>query len=570
MFLGDSSVNEAQDLTIALVNGITPTMAAGPIANFIGTAGDIAGDTVTFENLSRAGRARFDVTVPGVALDLFANTGFPDPITAGSEIAVDSFELAFEGVPAAILGTVNGLFSGTIVAIQDEVTLEVDPGAVNVVFSLRDDVVTPLVRGLTRVVLRVNGTEVASDLFFGDSSLDDATGVSLMLTQAELEAAAALEVAILLGDEEAIAAARTVLELAVEEALANAALPVVAPEPAPGVTPATFDGDVADLEGLAVEFANNSREDQARFDITIADINLGLFTLPEAFAAGETADCGGIGDLSVVCPGDGVVVDSFTATFTDELGDIIRVFGVDIATVAAQENVDADGIGDGTARQDVAQVLFSIRGEDVAPLVPGIGTVTVAVDGVPLASAALIGDSDAANAQDVVVVTVSSLADGIGAIDTAAVEAAAAAADTVRVIASSGLVDRRGRIRLEGSCQAEAQATAPGLRCNTREDNTYRCDGRGLEPRRRIEVSCLGPASTVPSAPGVEVLPTDPTVAGIGAADDRGGVRIAGHCNVGSAVSDTVGVRCSTRRSGDFRCTGRGLADGREVTISCR
>jgi hypothetical protein len=137
-----------------------------------------------------------------------------------------------------------------------------------------------------------------------------------------------------------------------------------------------------------------------------------LFTLPPAFAIGETAGCGAANDLTIVCAGDEVAVTGFTTSFFDANGNLIRTFAEDNVQVVSQEVLDANGIptvdanGVPVVRQDVAWILFSIRFGDVTALVPGASTVEVSLNGVLLASATFTGDSAVNNAQDVVIPSV--------------------------------------------------------------------------------------------------------------------------------------------------------------------
>ena len=138
----------------------------------------------------------------------------------------------------------------------------------------------------------------------------------------------------------------------------------------------------------------------------ITDVPLSTFDLPDEFFIGETLGCGGPGDRSIVCVGDEVAVTRFTATFTDGLGNHIQTFGEDTVQAVSQELFLADGVtpltdanGIPLVSQTVTWVLWSIRFEDVGPLVPdGLSLVTIRLDDTVLAQAALTGDSVAGDA----------------------------------------------------------------------------------------------------------------------------------------------------------------------------
>jgi len=413
-FVGDSSVNTAVGVVIELVNGApapNPALVALPSAAFNGLAADIDGTTVTFLNDSRPGQARFEVTVPAVDIDLFGGVNGLDPafsggitpgcgplpqVCPGDEIPVgdSSFELVFTTIT---LGVETGRVTPVITAIANlgagglaDGTARQD--AVDVFFSLRDADVAPLINGLTNVSVLVNGTAVAEVVFFGNSTLNSALDVLVLTTQAEIEAAAALQVAEILGDAAGIAEAQAALNAAIAAA-PNPGLPLV--------PTAAFNGAAAAIDGAAVTFVNDSRPDQARFEVTVPAVDIDLFGgvngLDPAFSAAATAGCG---PLPEVCPGDGIPVGdgSFQLTFTTADG-ISGRFTPDIVAV---DNLGAGGLPDGTARQDVVDVLFSIRGADVSPLFNGLTSVSLTVAGVEVATASFFGDSRVNQAQDLI------------------------------------------------------------------------------------------------------------------------------------------------------------------------
>ena len=188
---------------------------------------------------------------------------------------------------------------------------------------------------------------------------------------------------------------------------------VAAPAPAPAPAPVvggvlnpveTFDGGVGDLAGLQVRFANNSTLSiRPRCDNTITGVPLGLFSLPDAFFIGEPPGCGGPGDRSIVYVGDEVAINRFTATFTNlNTGALIATFGEETVQAVSQEVfAPGDLVNPIGARQDVPWALWSVRFEDVAPLVPDQSLVMVRLDNTVLAQAVFTGDSAVNDATDV-------------------------------------------------------------------------------------------------------------------------------------------------------------------------
>ena len=158
------------------------------------------------------------------------------------------------------------------------------------------------------------------------------------------------------------------------------------------------------------------------------------------------------------------------------------------------------------ARQDVAWVLFSIRGADMAALFRNPTTmVTVSlantnalVADTILAVGVFDGDSSVNDGQNVGTVMV---ADGaLTAIDATGIGSAdpiAAPVTPVTPVTPAGPVtqaelftaDSRGRIRARGTCEI-GEASAEGLRCSTRRSGSYRCTGRDLTPGQNVVVMC--------------------------------------------------------------------------------
>ena len=77
----------------------------------------------------------------------------------------------------------------------------------------------PLVNGLSRAVLTLDGVQVGDAInFFGNSSLNDAQDVAILVTDEEVAAAAALAAATAIGDAMAAATAADALDAAVAAA----------------------------------------------------------------------------------------------------------------------------------------------------------------------------------------------------------------------------------------------------------------------------------------------------------------------------------------------------------------
>jgi len=364
---------------------------------------------------------------------------------------------------------------------------------------------------------------------------------------------------------------------------ANEAAPPVVPADVIPLDPARFTGTADDLvaENITVQFANGSRPNVPRLDITITDVPLDLFTIPAAFAVGETPGCGAAGDLSVVCVGDEVAVDRFTATFSDSAGTEIRTFGLDTVQIVSQELFGADGVtaqvdanGVPQVSQIVTWVLFSIRFDDVAPLVPGMSTVVVELDkgtaaAVTLGSAVLLGDSAINDAQNVSVTALNGVLNAEVPVGAFITPAGSTVSPTPGAsFAATGVVSNRGRIRITGTCNA-GNASAPGLDCRTDADGSFSCRGRSLTAGAHIGVSCSGGSGTAPTAGAGAVAPaTTPAVAASGTADDRGRILLSGTCAPGQEAS-LEGEVCRSRRDGSFRCRRSDLAPRAAVSVVC-
>ena len=272
---------------------------------------------------------------------------------------MDSFLLTFQNVVGTELN-VTGVFTGEIVAISvlDPATGlptgEVLQDEVDVLFSIRGADVAPLILGLTASILSVNGTTVASEFFLGDSSVNDAQDVLLMLSEDQVNAAAALQIAQLTDGD--VAAATAALNAANAAAQAANTAAAVAAELA--LTPsATFLGEAADL--APVNAVNASRPGLARFDVTIPNLDLDLFA--------------NTGFGLVVGPEDEILIDRVSLMFVDSATQAVAgVFLPEIVSIVDPVSLAVD--------QGAVNVLFSIRGADVAPLVSGLSRAVLTLD----------------------------------------------------------------------------------------------------------------------------------------------------------------------------------------------
>ena len=410
-----------------------------PIAQFNGTSAQLAAAGVVAENASRAGLARLDFSIPNIPISDFSGTGFDPaetgvPIVAADEVAVANIELTFVTDASQ---AITGQFNPEIVAIEilgpDGVTPtgEVDQGNVDILFSIRGDDVSPLVNGATTATLRVDGaaTAVCTITFLGNSSVDSAIGVVIDMICGGVPV-----------DPELV-----------------------------GAPIANFQGVPGNIDGATATFENASRPGLGRIDVTIPNVDINLFGgtngLDPAFSAGETAGCG---PLPEVCPGDEIAIDAFELVFTQNLTGVTNSFTAEIVAI---ENLGPDGATpDGTADQGQVNVLFSVRGPDVEPLVLGNTTIEILVDGVVVATRDVTGDSSVNDAQDL-------LGFDNGVLPNNAPD--------------SGFADQRGRLRIRGTCGGGGGvASAPGLTCTTRANGDYRCQARNLAPGEEIFVTC--------------------------------------------------------------------------------
>ena len=348
---GDSSVIDAQGVSVLSINSEAPVVAGDPAevgASFIGGCGGLDNVTPIIENRSTPGLPRLDVTIADVFLGKFSGTetSFPVGFGADAEMGVSTLLLSFVDDD----GDITGSFQPEIVAIVDEVTGAVDSDNVNIVWSIRGAAVAPLVDGLTTAnfsLIGCAGTFATAQLD-GDSSVD--------------------------------------AETITVEAVNNA---VAAGEEAEPEVSATFNGACADLAAFTPQVGNASRPGLARFDILIPSVPLSSFDGAESqFSPGFDEDAEiEVSNLELTFVSQTDL--SVTGMFTPEIVAI-----VDEATGA----VDPDNV----------DIYWSIRGAAVAPLVPGLAMVSFRLDGCEdaIATAQLEGDSSVADGQDVEFTTV--------------------------------------------------------------------------------------------------------------------------------------------------------------------
>ncbi len=384
-FFGDSSVADATGVAVVLVNQ-SPAIANGvavSTASFVGTAMALV-EPFTFLNLS-VGAPVFEFTIPEVDVVAFANTGFGDAITISESVYVGSgLTLRFEQavpVPPANVTYTTGLSRPRLVAIVNP-DGSVRQGAVDVVFTIGGSEAENLINGLTSAIVEVGGYGVAYEhergLMFGDS-LRAPEAVLAMTTVAQYIAATQFMDAYAGGDAAAIADATDAL-LEANLAALSQNLPggPAADLQLAAVPHANFTGNVLDVN-REINFMNGSKPLLPRLDFRLLDMELAQF-VNNGFGNPVTA-------------GDEILVDRIALMFTNPLAQVVGVFLPEIVA-----NTDpATGIVD----QVFVDLLWSIRRDDVLPLVVGLTQVTVTLDGVPVQTIQLDGNSRLNDAQGV-------------------------------------------------------------------------------------------------------------------------------------------------------------------------
>jgi hypothetical protein len=145
-----------------------------------------------------------------------------------------------------------------------------------------------------------------------------------------------------------------------------------------GVPHANFAGTALDLN-REIDFMNGSRPDLPRLDFRLLDLELALF-VNNRFG-------------NPVTEGDEILVDRIALMFTNPLAQVVGVFLPEIVAIT-------DPIS-GIVDQVFVDLLWSIRGDDVLPLVVGLTQVTVTLDGIPVQTIQLDGNSRVDDAQGV-------------------------------------------------------------------------------------------------------------------------------------------------------------------------
>ena len=391
-FYGDSSIENATGVAITLVNRSPRINANIATTSFIGPDFSIV-EPFSFVNLSAAGVGLFEFTIPAVDVVAFGAAAFGDMITANETVVVDEglvlrFEQAIAEAPSTALFT-TGLSRPRLVAIVDDAGV-VSQGSVDVVFTIEGLEAENLINGLSHVTLEAGplgaGTVVQSELIFGDS-LRAPEFVTLIQTVAQRIAANRLIAASLAGDPTAI------LDAMAELLAANmAAMTQILPG-GPGLdtrlnlelanTPhANFVGDATDVN-RTINFENVSRVGLPRFDFRLLDMNLIDF------------QSNGFGNPVVA--GDEILVDRIALFFANPMGIMVGAFLPEIVALT--------DLGTGVVDQNSVDLLWSIRGDDVSPLVVGLTEAIVTLDGVAIQSIQLNGNSRLNDAVDVAQVT---------------------------------------------------------------------------------------------------------------------------------------------------------------------
>ena len=198
----------------------------------------------------------------------------------------------------------------------------------------------------------------------------------------------------------------------------------VRPAPVMQVGVANIVGELQHLGGLTTEFYNLSRPGRPRLDIIIADVPRTLI-VNTGDAFGDTGTGSGVQlDLigsanppGTIGVGDMLTLDRLSAVFKDGAGNVIRSFAEDNVVVEAQEMIAADGFTITGARQDVVEILWSIRLDGVTTLA-GATRVEILLDGGTaaqsvLATADIAGDMTLNSALGV---TFSNIVNGLPAV----------------------------------------------------------------------------------------------------------------------------------------------------------
>ncbi len=617
--LAGDSANDPLNVAATTLNGepiSVALLAGGPVANFVGSDANVAaldGGLITFTNLSRVGGpGRIEVVFPGLPFALFTNTGFgggiQNTILATDAILTDRFTLTFN--------TVNGVITeipGEIVAIQDPATLAVDQARVDLVFEARGADVDPLVFGSTIATVTVStggipATRILATFdLFGNSATDPA-GVIELVTAAQRAAAAAFDQTQDPAALEALEEATRLVTAAISEAAVAAelaALPSTSTDfvrlrIAQQIENITFEnlGDPAALGSARIDIGLPSQPLRAFPDFEamaplLAPDELAIRGITLSFMSGTVTTGVFAPEAVAIVNADGSVNQDLVNVLWSIRGDSvfqltregtttasINVDGVEVALIQLMGNSMIDEAnGDNPVTPLVVGGVTSVFEEPTIGLqrtVDDVIAAGLAVDvarltGAPGAvfSAQLAFDRTVAFADlPVIAGPVSGIARLVSVPITIPVVIAPPVPPVVTnpapptaqpLLPATGSVDRRGRLRMTGHCNAGGQATAPTLSCRSYEDGTFDCRGRALMPGTEVSVTCSGG----------EPAYADLVVGAMGKADMRGQLRINGICESGYAWSPKLS--CNTRREGNFRCTSNGrLNPDEEATVYCR
>ena len=383
---GDPNVDWGTGIVVALEDQSPPINPLEVLAEFVGTDQHFV-EPPTFINSSLAGGS-FSAQLIFPAVDLTAFT-----VDFGGSVTPNESALVSEGItlrivevmpfaPSSIAHT-NGIYLG-------EIRSRVAGGAasqtnVDLIFEISDADASGLVNGLAYAVLEAPGLgigEVDRWTLFGDS-VANPEGVVVLNQTAQHLAAMALVQAQISGDAAAI------LEATTDMTTANQAASISGTQNVPGgpaailsdsgLPHANFIGSAGSLAG-DIQFFNESRVGQARFEFSIADVPLQQFM--------------NHGFNSPILATDISLVDRIALYFFGEMGNVNGIFVPEIIA-------EIDPIS-GLVSEDSVSVSWSMRGNDVAPLVSGVSIVSVVLDGEAIKSAVLTGNSMLNDAQGVV------------------------------------------------------------------------------------------------------------------------------------------------------------------------
>ena len=373
---GDPNVDWGTGIVVALEDESPPINTQEVLAQFVGSSQAFV-EAPTFINRSLAdGAFSAELIFPAVDLSAF-NVDFGAAVTANEAALVSQgITLRIQEVmpfaPSSVAHT-NGIFLPRIKSrVLAGTTSQTE---VDLVFELSESGESALLSGLAYAVLEIPGLgvgEVDRWTLFGDSQASPQDVVVLNHT-AQHAAAMALVEAQIAGDAAAIVEATAALTEA-NHAAAIHRTQNVPGGPASiladsGLPHANFIGSGRALGVL--QFFNESRVGEARFGFSIGGVPLDLF-LNHGFN-------------TPILEGDVSLVDRIALYFFNEMGSAIGIFVPEIVA-------EIDPLT-GLVSEDTVSVSWSMRGEEVLPLVPGVSIVSLVVDGEAIESIVLTGNS---------------------------------------------------------------------------------------------------------------------------------------------------------------------------------